>query len=200
MVIRLLSLSKVHASGASAKGGDNVSLLGSLGLDIVREPVAVVARESLATRHGGLAAGRPHLLDVVVVAGVNDGGDIEVGEAVPGVEVDLTEHAGDVGGARLDGVEVTDPGVGELDNRLLLVVDGNRLELRGARARSEVDGTSDIVESPEGDTGGADGSSGGNEGHGRSSEMHFECCLFWSCSCVKKTVVDSRELASEMSA
>lgn len=174
MVIRLLGLSKVHASGASAKGGDNVSLLGSLGLDIVREPVAVVAREGLATRHGGLAAGGPHLLDVVVVLRVNNGGDIEVGETVPGVKVDLTEHAGDVAGAILDSVEVADPGVGELDNLLLLVADGDRLELRGAIARSEVDGTGDIVESPEGDTGGADGSSGGNKGHGRSSEMHFE--------------------------
>ena len=168
---------KGDASRASAQRDNDVAVLGDLGLDVVGQVVGVVAREVLASGHEALIRG-PHLLDVVLVQGVDDGRDVKVRLAIS-VEVDLAQHAGLVRLAIDDGVEVADPGVGEVDGGLLLVVDDDRGYVRGGAAiglnvGSEVDGALLVVESHEGDGVGADGERGGDEGHGRGSEMHLE--------------------------
>lgn len=176
---RLVRPGKGQAGGARAQGGDDVGLRGGLGLDVVGQPVSVVAWEDLATGHGLLRRLGPHLLDVVLVVGVDDGRDVEVGQAVPAREVDLTQHARVVRLAILDGVEVADPRLGELDGRVLLVVDDDGGDIGRSRVAGEVDGALDVVEGPEGDSAGADGGRGGDEGHGRGSEMHLDGVLWW---------------------
>lgn len=181
------------------QSGDEIGLLGGLGLDIIGVPVGVVARPDLAAGHGPLTLLGPHLLDVVVVIGVDDGGHIEVGQADPAVEVDLTEHAGGVGLALLDGPVVADPVVGEGDSLVLLVVDGDGRKLLVSGVGSEGNGAGNTIQSPEGNAGGADGSGGGDEGHGGSSEMHFKgVVVVLGVSVIKKECLWlSRELASE---
>lgn len=166
-----------QASGARAQSLDKVDLLGDLGLDIVGKVVGVVAGEDLATRHGGLGTSRPHLLDVVVVTGGNNGRDVEVGQAVPAAELNLAEHTGNVGLASLDGIVVADPGVRELDGGLLSVVDSDGSDGGRSRVASEVDGTLDVVEGPEGDGGGAGNSGRGEKSQDGSSELHLECSV-----------------------
>ncbi|KAH6611234.1 hypothetical protein Trco_001254 [Trichoderma cornu-damae] len=166
------------ANGAGAQSADEVALLGGLGLDIIRQVVGVVAREVDTSRHGLVGLGREDLLDVVLVVGVDNGGDVEVGQSVPAAEGDLAEHARDVGSAVLDGIEVALPGVGEGDGGVLLAVDGDGFEVGLARVAGEVDGALNIVQSPEGDAGGAGQSRGSNQGSNRSSETHFEDCVF----------------------
>lgn len=171
MVIGRLSLSLVRA-GAGAKGGDEVNLLSNLGLDVVGEPVAVVTREGLATGHGGVAGLGPHLLDIVLVVGVNDGRDVEVGLAVPTTESDLAEHAGLVLGTLLDGVEVTNVLIREVNGNLLSTAHGNGLGALKTRIRGEDDGTLLVIESDKGDGGSSSVSSRGNEASESSSELH----------------------------
>lgn len=198
--LAVLWLREVDAGESFAESGDEVRLVGNLGLDIVGEVVGVVARKYRAARHGRLAASGIHLLDIVLVVGVDDGGDIEVGHAAPSAKVDLTKHTRSIFLALLDSVIVTDPLVREVDNSLLLVVAGDRGDLGETRVRGEVDGADEVIEGPEGDTGGAGGSCGGNESQSRGSETHFgffEFALF-ACSCVCKDCSLSRELASEM--
>jgi hypothetical protein len=163
-----------HASAAGAKGLDEVDLGSDLGLDVVRKVVGVVAGEDLAARHGALGVGGPHLLDVVVIAGVDNGGDVKVGEAVPAAELDLAEHAGNVVLTLGDGVVVADPGVGEGDLLLLAAADGDGVEPSRLGVGSEVDGALNVVEGPEGDGGGLGEDSGGNEGHDGGGELHLE--------------------------
>lgn len=165
------------ADGATAKGADELLLLGSLGLDVVRQVVGVVAREVDAARHGLQGLGREHLLDVVLVVGVDNGGDVKVGQAVPAAKVDLAEHAGDVVGALLDGVEVALPGIGEGNSGVLSTADLDGVDVGAAGVGGEVDGALSVVQGPEGDAGGRRESRGGNEGSNRGGETHFEGLL-----------------------
>lgn len=151
-----------------------MSLLSHLGLDVIREPVDVVAREDFTARHGGEAAGGPHLLDVVVVVGVNNGRDVEVSLSLPATELDLAEHARDVLVTLLDGVVVANVVVGEVNSGLLLVADSHRVDFRGARAGSEVDGANLVVEGPEGDLASGDRGSSGSESQKSGGELHLE--------------------------
>lgn len=168
-------LHKLHAGRTSAESGDDVVLICDLGLDVVRKVVGIVAREHLATRHGRLGLGRPHLLDVFLVRGIDDRGDVEVGLAVPAREVDLAEHAGRVLVTLLDGVEVTDVGLGEVDSGLLSAADSDSVDVGRARVGGEVDGADLIVKGPESDLASADsGGERGNEAEGGSREMHGE--------------------------
>lgn len=169
------------SNGTRAKGGDEVALHGSLGLNVIREVVGVVAREVDTARHGLIGLSREHQLDVVLVVGVNNGGDVKVGQSVPAAEVDLTKHARDVGSALLDGVEVALPGVREGNSGVLAAVDGDRVNVSVTRVAGEVDGALSVVQSPEGDGGGGRESRGGNESSNRSSETHFECCFGFVC-------------------
>jgi hypothetical protein len=160
------------AGDTRAQGSPEVDLVGDLGLDVIGKPVAVVAGEVLATRHGGEGDSGPHLLDVVVIAGVDNGRDIEVGQAVPAAELNLAEHAGLVLRAGLDSVPVADPSVGERDSGVLGTADGNAGERGRLRIGSEDKGALDVVEGPESNRGGAGDSGRGNKGHERSRELH----------------------------
>lgn len=160
--------------GGRAQGGDEIRLVSDLGLDVIGEPVAVVAGEDLAAGHGKLGADGPHLLDVVVVVGVDDGRDIEVGLAQPATEVDLTEHASGLGTALLDSVEVADPRLGEGDGGLLGVADLDGLNGGETGVRGEEDISGVGVESAEGDSAGSSGGHGGDESHESLSEMHLD--------------------------
>lgn len=163
----------VEAGRALTKSGDDMGLLSDLGLDVVGKVVGVVAREFLAARHGGLGLGRPHLLDAVLVIGIDNGGDIEVGLSVLARELDLAKHARLVLLALFDGVEVANELVGELDGRLLRVVDLNGVEGVLVVVGSEVDCALRIVESPECDlVGRADESGRAEKGKNGSGEMH----------------------------
>lgn len=169
------------AGAALTKGGHEVGGVGGLGLDIVGQPVGVVAGEVLAARHGtGLVDG-PHLLDVAVVRGVDDGGDVEEGQAAKAAKGNLAEHAGLVLLALLDGVEVAAVDIGEGDGGVLLVADSDGLSLGRTRAGREVDGTLNVVEGPEGDGSGVDSGGRGSEAEESLGEMHFD----WFLVCKK---------------
>lgn len=174
-------LIRARVAGTGTKGGDDVSLLSDLGLDIVRQPVDVVAGKDLAARHGSESAGGPHLLDVVVIVGVDNGRDIKVGSSVPATKVDLTEHARDVLVTLLDGIVVANVVGGELDSSLLLVADSDGINVGVARAGSEVDGADLVVEGPKGHLASSDGRGSGSEGHESSRELHFDGCVCVLC-------------------
>lgn len=159
-----------------AEGADEVGLGGGLGLDVVGEVVGVVAQEVVAAGGGGLGGGRVHELDAVHVVGVDDGGDVEVGQVVPAVEGDLAEHAGGVLGAVRDGVPVADPGLGEVDGGGALGGDLDRVDGGEAGVGDEVDGAVGVVEGLEGDGVGGDGDGRAEEGE-KAGELHLEGCV-----------------------
>lgn len=148
-------------------------LSGDLGLDVVREVVGIVAGEDEAARHGPEGLGRVHLLDTVVVMGVNDGGDVEVGLALPARELDLSEHARNVLLAVGDGIEVADVLIGKLDGGLLGIAHNDGVHGEGVLVGGEVDGALDVIKSPEGDRVGASKSGRADKGKDRGSEMHL---------------------------
>lgn len=149
-------------------------LLSDLGLNIVRQVVSVVAREDDAARHGRVGLGRVHLLDVVLVAGVDDGRDVEVGLALGAGELDLAEHAGGVLLALGDGVEVADVALGEVDGGLLRRVDGDGIHGPAVLVGSKVDGATDVIESPEGDLASRGQGGGAESGENGGGELHLE--------------------------
>lgn len=149
-------------------------LSGDLGLDVIREVVGIVAREDDAARHGEVRVGRVHLLDAVLVVGVDDGRDVEVGLALPAGELDLAEHARLVVCTIGNSVEVADVLVRELDGSLLSAADDDRVDGEGVLVGGEVDGTLDIIQSPEGDRVRAGNGSGAGKGKDGSGEMHLE--------------------------
>lgn len=151
-----------------------MGLVSDLGLDIIGEVVGVVAREVLAARHGLLGVGRPHLLDAVLVVGVNDGRDIEVSEAHPASEEKLTKHTGLVLGALSDGVEVALVVLGELNGGVLRRADGDGLDLRAARGRSEDNRASNVIKGLESDSSSVDSGGSGSKAEEGSSELHLE--------------------------
>jgi hypothetical protein len=162
------------AGDTRAQGSPEVDLVGDLGLDVIGKPVAVVAREDLAARHGVLGAGGPHLLDVAVVGGVDNGRDVKVGQAVPAVELDLAEHAGNVGTALGDGVEVANIVVGELNGGPLGTAHSDGVHGEGVLIADEVDGAHNVVEGPEGDAGGAGKGSRADEAKDSGRETHVD--------------------------
>jgi len=171
----LLLLSKVEARRPGAQGSHEVCLVGDLGLDIIRKPVGIVAWVHLAARHGPLALHGPHLLDVVVVLGADNGRDVKVGHVVPVVEVDLAEHARLVVLALLDGIEVSLPLLGREGNLgLFLAVHNYTRDRHIALTGSEVDSARRVVQGPESDGAGSDGSSRGKKSQSGGSEAHFD--------------------------
>lgn len=124
--------------------------MGDLGLDVIREPVGVVAGEDLAAGHGLAGVGGPHLLDVVMVGGVDNGRDVKVGEAVPAAELDFAEHARDVFSVGRIGIPVAYPRIRELNGGVLRGAHRDGFERRGAGVASEDQGTVNAVKSPEG--------------------------------------------------
>lgn len=148
--------------------------MSDLGLDVIREVVGVVARERVATGLGLLGVNGPHLLDVVLVVGVDDGRDVKVGEAHPATEEELSEHTRSIVFTVGDGVEVALVVLGELDTLGLAALDGHRLLLGAAGGRGEDDLAGDIVKGLEGDGSGADSGSRGDEAKERLGELHFE--------------------------
>lgn len=156
--------------------------IANLGLDIIREVVGIVAGENLAARHRGLRGSAPHLLDVVLVIGVDDGRNIEVGLATPAREHDLSEHARLVLRALLDGVEVADVGVRELNSGLLGIAHSDGVDAVSILVRGEIDGSGLVVKGPESDGTSASKSSRADKGKDRGGEEHLEfggCCWAW---------------------
>lgn len=156
-----------------AEKTDELVFLGGEGSDVVPFVVGVRAGEGLAARDGLRAVlGHEHLYPVVVV-GVNNGGDVEVGVACETVEAELTEHAWLVLGAGGDRVEVSDPGVGEGCISSTHAWDDEGWDLFEGRLRGEVDGSFGVVLVDEVDcVGGSEGCKRGGCEEG-SSEMHF---------------------------
>lgn len=150
-----------------------MSLVSNLGLLIVGQVVGVVAGELLAARVGGHGLGRVHLLDVVGVAGDNDGRNVKVGLAHPATEGHLAEHASASVLATLnDGPVVSNVLVRELDSGVLLVAHNDGVDVGISGVRGEVHGADLVVKSLEGDLGGSSVGSRGNKGHDSSSELH----------------------------
>lgn len=170
------NLASGKGAGAAAESADNLNLVGDLGLDIVGQVVGVVAGEGLAARGGRLGADGPHLLDAVVIAGINNGRDIKVGQAVPALEGNLTEHAGDVVLAGRDGVPVANPALGDLDRVLLSTLDLERGNFSVADAGGEVDGAVSLVKRLEVDLVGSGHEGGGAEDSEDLRELHI---VFW---------------------
>lgn len=162
----LVALNKVHARRAGAQRGYQVELARDFCLDVVRQPVRIAAGKDLASRHRGGAAGRPYLLDIVDVVGIDDAGHVKVRLVVTAAKGDFSQHAGDVVVAFLDGVEVADPVRGEDDLGSPLVVDGDALDVGQAGVGGEVDGAGELIQGPEGDGGGAGGGGRGDKGQG----------------------------------
>lgn len=159
-----------------AQSGDEINLLSDLGLDIVEHVVGVVAGEHLAAGDRSLGAGGPHLLDVVLVSGVDNRRNVEVGFALPAAEGDLAEHTVLVALALLKSNEVADVGFGESDGGVLLAGDGHGLNLRVALTGSEDDGANFVIESLKGDGAGGNRGDGGGKGEKSLGELHFGCC------------------------
>lgn len=172
--------SKGEARVAGTQGGHEVVRLGNLGLHIIGALVDVVARVDNAARHGiicqsiALLIDGKHLLDVVIILGMVNSRDVEEGLAFVTAKADLANDAVLVGLALLDGVEHASEAGGEVDFGLLVVVDGDGVHLRGARAGHEVDSALNSVEGPEADRVGGDGSGGGSKAKEGLGEVHFD--------------------------
>lgn len=171
-------LAAVERAGPRAERADEVRLGGDLGLDVVPDVIGVIARERLAARGRRLGRGGVHLLDAVVVVGLDDGRDVEVGEAVPSLEGDFAQHAGDVGLAVRDGVPVADPALGDGGGDLVVAGDLDGVELLVAGAGGEVDGPVGVVKGHEGDGVGGDRKGGGAEDRQNLSELHLDGSRF----------------------
>jgi len=170
----LLILLESDAGRAISKGTDEVVLAGGLGLQVVRVVVGVVAGERLAARHWLHGTSREELLDVVHVIGVDDGRDVEIDQIIPTTEVDLAEHAGNVGLAVRDSVEVASPARGEVDSGVPRTADVDRRKLGQVSVAGEVDGTLNLIQGPECDARSAGDSRGGDESSNGKSETHFD--------------------------
>lgn len=149
----------------ATQGGDQVSLLGGHGLDVVGVVVGSVAGEVGAAGDGGLDLGLEladgeDLLDAVDVGGVDDGRDIKVGQIVPALEGDLAKHTGVVGGALGDGEVVALPALGDGDHLLSIAVDLDGVDRGEAGVGSEDDGLGGGVLVPESDGVGCAGQAG----------------------------------------
>jgi len=163
--------------GGVAESGDEVLLVGDLGLDVIGQVVSVVARPLLTTRGNGGVGSRVHHLDIVVVVGDDNGRNVEVGLAQPAVKGNLSKHAAtSVLLALLNSVSVANPAGGELDRSIVVAGDGDRVNGGHASSRGEVNGTLGAVLVEELDGVGADhgGSSSSNKGS-ELRELHFEC-------------------------
>jgi hypothetical protein len=170
---------RLHLAGLGTaltltEDGDDVVLLSDLGLNVIGEVVGVVAGEVVTAGHGALGLGRVHDLDVGLIIGVNDGGDVKVGLAQPAAELDLAQHAGDVLLASGDGVEVADKLLREVDGDVLGAVNSDGVEEVLVVVGSEVDGALNVINGLEGDLVGADEGSGAQESEDRSGELHLE--------------------------
>lgn len=144
------------------------------GLDVVGKVVGKVAREGDTARDGLLLIGRPHLLDVVLVIGIDNGRDVEVRDVVPAIEGDLAEHARDVGLALPDCIPVSLPAMREGDGDVLVTRDHGVWDLGGVRVAGEVDGAVDGVLGHEGDRVLGGGHDGGGEEGDKLGELHVD--------------------------
>jgi len=135
--------------------------------------VRLVAGEVGATRLGAARTHRVQLLDAVVVAGVHNGRDVKVGEAVPSLERNLAEHTGDARGAVRDCVPVADPAVGEVDADTVAAAHVDIADALVAGRRREDDGAASAVLGDEGDRVGKGRGGKSRDESEESSELHF---------------------------
>lgn len=167
---------EVEGNGGAAltEGDSEVSLVSGSGLDVIREVVGGVAREVLAAGDGTESLVGPHLLDVVGVVRLDDGRDVEVGQAVPATEDDLSEHTLMGVGALRNGNEVTDEGLRHGDDGLLSVADSDRGNAELVLVAGEEDGTGLVVQSPEGESGSLGDGGRAEDGEEGGSKLHFD--------------------------
>lgn len=162
--------------GGVAESGDEVLLLGDLGLDVIGQVISVVARPVLAARGDGGVGSRVHHLDVAVVVGDDNGRNVEVGLAQPAVKGNLGKHAAaSVLLALLDSVGVADPAGGELNRGIVVAGDGDAVNGGHTSSRGEVNCTLGAVLVEELDGVGADHGGSGSNKSGELRELHFEC-------------------------
>ena len=153
--------------------------MGGLGLDVVGEVVGKVAREDDAARDGLLLAGGPHLLDVVLVIGVDDGRDVKVGDAIPRVEGNLAQHAGDDGLTISDGEPVSLPAVSDLDRHVLSTGNLGVWDLGHVGVAGEVDCAVKVVLGHKGDRVGSVGGNCGRQERDELGELHIGSGNVW---------------------
>lgn len=170
--IRHLAL--LHTRLALSQDGDNVVFLSDLGLYIVREVVGIIAGEVITARHRAVGIGRVHNLDVGLVVGINDGRNVKVSLAIPATKFDLSQHAGYVLVTLLDGVEVADKLVREIDSGVTGAVNLDRVKEVLVVIGSEVDGALHTVNGAEGNLTGAGKRGRSQKGQDRSGELHLE--------------------------
>jgi hypothetical protein len=166
-----------------ADGRDDNLLRGRLRLNVVPVVVGGVAEGVVRLAAGDGLTGRlgEHLLDAVEVGnriGVTNAGDdrrdVEVGDAVPAVHADLSQHAGNVVLALSDGVEVALPSIGEGDSDGGPRRQDGRGDLGMAGVAGEVDRAVGVVLRHELDTGGCSGRSKHGSCGSKLDELHFE--------------------------
>lgn len=177
----------VSGAGLAAKCAVELSLVGGDSLDIVGEVVGSVARENLTTRHLSLGrkrvlAGRPHLVNATVVICINNGRDVEVGDVVPTLERDLTQHANSVGGILTDGEPVANPAGGEGDGLSSFTSHLNGGDLGVTNAGCKDNLAAGIVLADKGDSVSSTGDCAGDGSNGSDlgEELHLDCLFFVS--------------------
>jgi len=97
------------ADGRGSESADQAGRSSRLGLDVIGLDIDVCAREAFAARKVCWLSSIEDLLDTCVVGWVDNGRDVEEGDAFPRVPGDLAEHARLVEGAVGDGVKVSGP-------------------------------------------------------------------------------------------
>lgn len=110
------------------------------------------------------------------VGGIDDGGDVEVGDVVPTLESNLAQHALSVAGVRTLGEPVTNPSSRESDGLGVSTGNLDRADLGVTSAGSEDDLTAGAVLADESNSvGGANNRAGGsNESGDLGEELHLD--------------------------
>lgn len=122
---------------SGSENADEVNFFGCLCLNVVGLVVGVIAWEYVAAGDGRRCYLGPHLLDVGMVVGINNGGDVEIGYAHPALEGDFAKHTRHIWTALGDGVPVANPALGEVDG------DGLKARDNGIRERGVTDAGSE---------------------------------------------------------
>lgn len=164
------SLRVLDATGA--EGDDDVVAGGRFGLDVVRQVVGVGACKAPAARDRLLGVDRVHLVDALLIVGLDNGRHVKVGGIRVRVPSKLGQHARHAQVvARRHRVAVASPAVGELDGDVLT---GGDLGVFNFRVARPDDGAGDVVHGHVGDMVGGTG----QRGRGQESELHavLHCC------------------------
>ena len=129
-----------------SKRNDEVCLVRGLGLQVIIPLVVGEGTgEDIATRRWLRRASWPDLLDADVVIGLNNGRDVEEGQAIPAVEADFSEHTRFKRFAIQDGEEVALPAIRNLDLDIIVSLDADRFKMFVSRVVVEVNCAVEVV-------------------------------------------------------